>query len=193
MQAAEHAVVAPSPPEPWLTAPNLLTLSRVPLAAALWLARGRPRAVLALMGLAGFTDLADGWLARRLRRRARPATPAGQQRGAWLDPVCDKVFVSSALGVAVAARHPPLGVAAAVLTRELLLALALATSQTLARRRPPHRFGTAPIGKLTTVAQYAAVAALLAGSRLVLPLALTAAVAGCGAAALYIGRELAPD
>lgn len=70
-----------------LTVPNLLSLSRLPLAAAFLFVEGRSARVV-LVGLASLTDFFDGWLARR-----------GQtsQLGALLDPIADKTFVLVAI------------------------------------------------------------------------------------------------
>jgi phosphatidylglycerophosphate synthase len=70
-----------------LTPPNLLSLSRIPLAVAFVLASGA-QARVALLGAASLTDLLDGWLARR-----RQVT----QLGTLLDPIADKTFVFVAL------------------------------------------------------------------------------------------------
>ena len=69
------------------TLPNLLSLSRFPLAAAFVLASEAQTRV-AVLGAASLTDLLDGWLARR-----------GQvtQLGTLLDPIADKTFVFVAL------------------------------------------------------------------------------------------------
>jgi cardiolipin synthase (CMP-forming) len=69
--------------------PNLLSLSRLPLAAAFALADGT-QARVALLSAASLTDLLDGWLARR-----------GQvtRLGTLLDPIADKTFVFVALSV----------------------------------------------------------------------------------------------
>ena len=64
----------------FLTVPNLLSLSRLPLAAAFLMTSETP-ARLALIGTASATDMLDGWLARR----GHPT-----RVGALLDPVADK-------------------------------------------------------------------------------------------------------
>ncbi|MDQ6887280.1 MAG: CDP-alcohol phosphatidyltransferase family protein [Gemmatimonadota bacterium] len=69
-----------------LSVPNLLSLSRFPMAAAFVVA-GSPARIALCVG-ASATDLLDGWLARR----------SGPTRwGALLDPVADKTFVLAAL------------------------------------------------------------------------------------------------
>lgn len=146
------------------SAANLLSLSRVVMAGVLWMLGPWPAAWLALLGLAALTDMLDGYVARRTRRlhRLPQHGAAVEEMGAWLDPVCDKIFVVSLL-----ARLWWLGSldaqALVLLTaREWLLAplLLLAWSVPAVQRiRIPYR--ARPLGKATTVAQFAAVITLL--------------------------------
>src|SRR5437868_334500 len=80
--------------------PNLLSLTRVPLALAVWAAPRRRAWVGALLALAGITDVLDGAVARWMRARGRDV---GDPRvGEWLDPACDKIFAAStALAICV--------------------------------------------------------------------------------------------
>jgi phosphatidylglycerophosphate synthase len=71
-----------------LTVPNLLSLTRLPLAAGFLVADGTTARV-ALVGVASATDLLDGWLARRTGRTTK--------WGALLDPIADKAFMLAAL------------------------------------------------------------------------------------------------
>jgi len=70
--------------EALLTAPNILSFSRLGLAAAFPLLEGRFDRV-AVIVVASLTDFLDGWLARRSRTASR--------WGALLDPVADRMFV----------------------------------------------------------------------------------------------------
>ena len=65
-------------------APNLLSLARIPLALLFPFASRSVPAALLVLGLAGLTDVLDGWLARRLG--------AETAIGAVIDPVADKIF-----------------------------------------------------------------------------------------------------
>src|SRR5450432_80739 len=67
--------------------PGLLSLSRVPLAAAFPFVLGHPLLALGVLVAAGVSDVLDGWVARRFGL----VTPTG----AALDPVTDKVFVTT--------------------------------------------------------------------------------------------------
>src|ERR1044071_1962977 len=67
--------------------PGLLSLVRLPLAAAFPFVLAKPPAMIAIIVAAGLSDVLDGWCARRSGR----ATPTG----AILDPAMDKVFVAT--------------------------------------------------------------------------------------------------
>jgi phosphatidylglycerophosphate synthase len=71
-----------------LTTPNLLSLSRLGLAAAFPFLDGRAERV-AVVAAAALTDFLDGWLARRSHTASR--------WGALLDPVADRAFVFVAI------------------------------------------------------------------------------------------------
>src|SRR5215831_10180026 len=83
-------MAAASPRDRWLTLPNLLTLSRLPLAVMLFvcIAQGWWLAGLVVFVLASLTDWADGFLARRLGQLSA--------LGRSLDPLIDKVMVGGA-------------------------------------------------------------------------------------------------
>lgn len=73
----------------WLYPANLLTWLRfLAIPAVVWLLQGRhPGAALAIFVVAGLSDGLDGWVARRF----------GQQSalGAYLDPLADKLLLST--------------------------------------------------------------------------------------------------
>lgn len=150
--------------KPLLGSADLLTLLRLPLAAAFPFAP-RPLERLAIVALAAASDLADGLVARRT---------GGSRWGPWLDPVADKVFMASAfITLAGHGVLHPLEIAG-VLLRDIVAALSFAG--TLILRRPvalPARAG----GKAVTVCQVLTLIALIAGSPLTRSLAwATAAV-----------------
>ncbi len=95
--------------------PNVITVVRigmvVPIAWLLW--RGDYVVVLILTGVAGASDAADGWLARRLG--------AVSQLGAALDPVADKLLVVSIFVICAAQGHLPVWLAAIVLGRDVVI------------------------------------------------------------------------
>ena len=87
--AADLNLSSVSPVSPLLAAPNLLTMLRICLAPFLVIAVLERRFPLAfgLFLIAAATDAMDGLLARLLRQRTR--------LGQYLDPIADKVLLSS--------------------------------------------------------------------------------------------------
>ncbi|HXX92992.1 MAG TPA: CDP-alcohol phosphatidyltransferase family protein [Planctomycetota bacterium] len=181
--------------EPFWTLPNVLTLSRLPLGALVWLRPLDPIFVLSVMAVAGLTDVLDGWVERRRRARrgippSDPGTP--ETLGVWLDPLCDKIFVLSLLSAIAVARSIPVGLVILVALREILQALIALGSRAIPalRRRLRFRFRANVMGKVSTVAQFLATAALLERHPWQVPLAILTAVLGATAALIYLGRAV---
>jgi phosphatidylglycerophosphate synthase len=165
----------------WLA--HALTLSRIPIALALWATYGDPGRSLALVVLAALTDAADGNVARFLKRRGRTRPDIG----GWLDPLVDKVFVAIVLALVWIRAGEPL-VVVLVGARELLF---VPLAAIYAARRPElGRLHADPIGKAATVAQFAALAAVFAAPAWALPAAAAAAALGLAAIAHYAARLL---
>jgi phosphatidylglycerophosphate synthase len=169
-----------------LLAPSLLSLSRVPLAAIFACVVGIPSAALAVLLLAGISDVLDGWVARR--RGLATAT------GAALDGITDKLF---ALVVAIALYSTgQLGVGALLLlsAREIgeatLLLWFLVSPSARARRAAYPRANV--VGKLATVLQLMAIGLALFRAPGVAYLTSATAVVGALAALSYWRRELTP-
>lgn len=171
-----------------LSAPNLLSLARLPLGALFWLVIDDSPAhfvgPFALLAAAGVTDVLDGYLARR------SGLPSGI--GSWLDPICDKLFVGSVLAAVAVHRQAPWTLLALVVGRELVqLPLTLTY-----RLVPPlhhwlhYDFSASPLGKAATVAQFLAVAALLLDLRVKWPIAWLAFAIGMAALADYLRRAI---
>ena len=146
---------------PWL--PSALSVSRIfftpPIAWAI-LEHHFPRAFL-LCWIAGGTDYFDGLLARRYGWESRT--------GAWLDAISDKVLLSTIYVCFAITGDAPGWLVALVLGRDvmiLLLAL-LGILFTPIRDFPPSIWG-----KLSTNAQIATAAAILAGPDWLKPWAL---------------------
>jgi cardiolipin synthase len=134
------------------TAPNLLTLSRICLAPFLVSAILDNHYALSfgLFVAAGLTDLLDGLLARLLKQY----TMLGQ----YLDPVADKLLLSTLFLVLTYKDMIPARVTAMVLGREVgILVVAAILYATVGRRE----FRPSIFGKGSTLAQIAAVAAVL--------------------------------
>lgn len=163
--------------------PGLISLSRVPIAALFPWALRRHRA-LTLLALAGLTDVADGWVARRFHQETTT--------GALVDGVADKVFALGVVTSLAAAGALSLGEIALLGTRELgevALGVRLAVLGRRRARRRPRRANAS--GKAATTLQYAALAAVITGSRHRRALIGVAAIAGVIASASYWRRELA--
>jgi CDP-diacylglycerol--glycerol-3-phosphate 3-phosphatidyltransferase/cardiolipin synthase len=73
--------------------PNLISLSRLALAAAFVYWATRPVIAVMILCAAGISDWLDGWVAKRWGQRTR--------LGALLDPVCDRLFVVPVLSTLV--------------------------------------------------------------------------------------------
>lgn len=127
--------------------PNLVTLARLVLAPfiASDILHGRYGRAIILLFIAGFTDVIDGFLARRFQLTT--------STGAYFDPIADKILLSViyiALGVAGAM---PWWMVAVVFGRDILI-LAMAAyglAFTTLRKFPPSVWG-----KISTFFQIAA-------------------------------------
>lgn len=180
---------------PW-TLPNLLTLSRIPLAGALWLFPSSLTFLVAVMLVAALTDVLDGRIARA-RRRAMLAHgedpgPLGgpDALGAKLDPICDKIFVISVLAVIGWSYAVTWELVLAIAAREVIQLPLVAIYQLVPGLRDRYRFDfrAGPVGKITTVLQFAAVGAVLFDWEHVPALAVATGVSGVLSAALYMRR-----
>jgi len=161
---------------------HALTLSRVPLAVALWWLWGDPVWSAALVIVAALTDTADGRVARWARRRGS----RGPDIGGWLDPAIDKLFVLIVLAAVWAHTHQ-LWVIALVGARELVLLPLLAVY--LTRRTPgsaPRPLRADTLGKGATVAQFIALCVIALAPGYAVPAAVATAMLGLAAAAHYI-------
>ena len=167
---------------------NALTLVRIPLAGVLWLRPGDAVFLVVIMATAAFSDIIDGALARRIDPSVRhdPNNP-----GAWLDPLCDKIFVASLVALAIVHHAPPWSLALLLLVREALL-LPLLVCWAIVWRPRGRRvdFRAGPAGKATTVLQFAAVGAMLFWPAALLVLAPVAAVLGALSVMVAVRRAL---
>lgn len=133
--------------------PNALTLSRIALAPLLILAlkdQGYALA-LAIFIIAGATDAADGYLAKRLNVISR--------LGAILDPAADKILLISAFVMLSLLGHIPFWLMLSVVFRDLLIVggyLAYTSLIGAVQMQP------SPVSKLNTVVQIGLVTLILA-------------------------------
>lgn len=186
-------LVAPEGDDPLMTLPNALTMARVPLGVLFcFVVRSTP-ASFAVMALAGLSDVLDGWLARRRRAAVGSERVAGAAgRGAWLDPLCDKLFLALVLLAIYVTRRPPAVLLLVIATRELLQAPLTAVYRIATMTGHPLRFDfrSNPAGKLATITQFVAVGAVLLRHSAAPALAVAAGLVGLGAVATYLRRAL---
>ncbi len=134
------------------TAPNLLTLLRICLAPFLVVAvlQGDYALALTLFVIAGLTDALDGALARFLKQRS--------MLGQYLDPVADKLLLSTLFLVLMLKGLIPAAVTVLVFGRDVGILLVSAILYAAAGRR---EFTPSIFGKANTIAQISAVAAVM--------------------------------
>lgn len=137
---------------PLRNAPNLLTLARICLAPFLvtTILDGHYAVSFYLFIAAGLTDALDGTLARLLKQR----TMLGQ----YLDPVADKLLLSTLFLVLMHQGLIPARVTVMVFGRDVGILVVAALLYAAAGRR---EFSPSIFGKANTLAQIAAVAAVL--------------------------------
>lgn len=122
LQAEGHGTLQP---QPLLTPPNVCTLARllmVPVFVLLWFAAHRLASIAtaAVFVLAALTDWLDGYLARKMK-----ITSAF---GAFLDPVADKIMVSTALVLLASAPPVPISQAEMIVPVVLMIGREIAMS-----------------------------------------------------------------
>ncbi|MBS1806376.1 MAG: CDP-alcohol phosphatidyltransferase family protein [Acidobacteria bacterium] len=137
---------------PLSTAPNLLTIIRLCLAPFLvaCILENRFGVAFALFIVAGITDGLDGLLARVLKQR----TTLGQ----YLDPIADKLLLSTLFIVLMYKSLIPTTVTILVFGRDLGILIVATIMYAVVGRRD---FGPSIFGKANTLAQIAAVALTL--------------------------------
>ena len=164
--------------------PGLLSVARLPLAAAFPFVVSRPPLALGVIAIAGLSDVLDGWYARKFGQVT--AT------GAALDPLTDKAFVVTVATTLVVLRLlSPLDLAL-LATRELIelpLVLWIAVSRRARKSRAARASANVP-GKLATALQFVAVALCLLRATETRVAVVAAAVAGAIAAIAYWARAL---
>lgn len=167
-----------------LLPPSLFSLARVPLAAGFVLALNEPWLALAVLVLAGGTDVLDGWWARRFDQVT--AT------GAVVDPITDKLFVFTVVATLIVAERLSPWSIALLATREIgeaPLVLWWALSHRKRRAKVAQPMANVP-GKLATVLQFATIAHALFEGRFTDELLFATGAAGGLAAVSYWVRDL---
>lgn len=136
-----------------LNIPNFITIARVmSVPVIFWLlVSGETRTAFFVFVAAGASDALDGFLAKRYDWRT--------ELGAILDPLADKLLLVSlfiALGVA---RELPLWIVVAVVSRDILIVLAVMVSWVMDR---PVAINPLVVSKINTLFQIVLVATVLA-------------------------------
>jgi cardiolipin synthase (CMP-forming) len=143
--------------------PNLLTAARIVLAlpVALKILDGEYRTALAVAALAGATDAADGYLARRFAWSS--------QLGAYLDPLADKLLLVAVYLALGANADVPVWLVALVFGRDVAILLGAACVYGVTGRR---RFPPSLWGKISTILQVGAALIVLGARAGIVPVAL---------------------
>ncbi|HEY1631277.1 MAG TPA: CDP-alcohol phosphatidyltransferase family protein [Rhizomicrobium sp.] len=132
--------------------PNILTglrLACAPMLAALLLTQ-HERAAFVVFVIAGLTDLADGWLAKRFHLATRV--------GRWLDPTADKALMLAAFLCLTQMGATPIWLTAVVIGRDVVIVLGILLAKLM---ELPLRVAPLPIGKFSTAVQVGYVALIL--------------------------------
>jgi cardiolipin synthase (CMP-forming) len=164
--------------------PGLLSLSRIPLAAAFPFTLSRLGLAFGILITAAVTDVVDGWYARRFGQVT--AT------GSALDPMTDKVFVLTVATTLLIDGNLSVREVVLLSTRELgelPLVLWLALSSEARRMRAEHPAANV-VGKTATAMQFASVTGALFHASQEGLLVASAAVVGVIAAFTYWLRAL---
>jgi cardiolipin synthase (CMP-forming) len=124
--------------------PNTLTLTRIVLVPlVIWLiVTHEMMASFVLFLLAGFSDAADGYLAKRFQWRT--------ELGAYLDPIADKLLLMSIYVTLGFSNQLPAWLVIAVVSRDILIIGAFLLSWVLSRPLPIHPL---MVSKANTLAQ----------------------------------------
>jgi cardiolipin synthase (CMP-forming) len=156
-----------------MNVPNLLSLLRLPLAAAFLLVSG-PIARTAIIVAAALSDFLDGWWART----RGPAT----RTGALLDPITDKVFVVTALVAFLLDGTLSAAGLLILLARDIIVTIGAAA---VALLHLPVRLQARFPGKLVTTMQIIAVLTLTVLPRMAAIIVIATAAASVWAIADY--------
>jgi cardiolipin synthase len=123
----------------WRAIPNLLTLARIALTPFILIELARGRYMIAgwTFGAAAWTDVFDGMLARRFGAQSKT--------GQYLDPVADKILLTSLYIGLAAGGAVPIWIVVLILTRDvwILLLSAIALRFTQFRHLQPSVWGKA--------------------------------------------------
>lgn len=122
----------------------MLSFARIALAPYVFVLEWRHQytAVLWMFAILGVTDVADGFIARKLKATSR--------MGAYIDPVADKILVSGMFVLLAYTGVIETWLAVVVLGRDVLILLAAGALYLFTKRR---NFPPSPWGKISTFVQ----------------------------------------
>ncbi|PCI44654.1 MAG: CDP-diacylglycerol--glycerol-3-phosphate 3-phosphatidyltransferase [Proteobacteria bacterium] len=143
-----------------LNIPNMLTLARIIMTPVIvyMVLSGEAWLALALMVVAGITDMLDGAIARYFNMRTTV--------GAYLDPLADKILLISLFITLFIVEQVPLFVFLAIIFRDLIIVLGAVTYEIVTRRLTMQ---PSFISKATTFIQIVYVALLLLNMAIIIP------------------------
>ena len=139
--------------------PNILSSSRVVLAAA-FVAVDDANIRLALVVLAGVTDVLDGWIARRARVTSK--------WGALIDPIADRVFALVAVSTFLFNGDLSTVGSFVMISRDIMTAVGFLVARAVSWLKPVE-FKARMSGKIVTVLQFVTFIVLLRLPNLVTP------------------------
>lgn len=112
------------------TIPNVISLVRLALIPVfVWLLLGRDdrRSAVYMLTALGATDWVDGWIARRFDQ--------GSTLGKIIDPVADRLLLAAGIGAILVDGSVPRWLGIAVVTREIVISVAVVVIAALGARR----------------------------------------------------------
>lgn len=133
---------------------NLISLSRLAMAAAFVHYADNPVIAVGILSAAGISDWMDGWLARKLGKTSR--------FGALLDPICDRLFILPVLATLVLVHDLPPWQLAVLVTRDVTNSLGAGILWLLRREEVP-KLRARISGKVVTSLQFWSVVHIVLG------------------------------
>jgi cardiolipin synthase (CMP-forming) len=140
-----------TPRRPLRTLPNIISCSRLALAAG-FVASSTHETQVGIIGVAAFTDFLDGWIARRVHATSR--------WGAMLDPIADRFFVLTVVATLLFTGALGTGAYFILIMRDLATAIGFVVARIIPWLRTVP-FQARISGKVVTVLQMLTLAALL--------------------------------
>jgi cardiolipin synthase (CMP-forming) len=155
--------------------PNVISMSRLLLAAAFVLTDGAWMRA-GILGVAGATDILDGWVARKARLQSRA--------GALIDPIADRIFVLTAVSTLLFTGALTTTAYFILISRDIATAVGFLVARAIPWLRGVE-FKARLTGKIVTTLQFITMVAALIAPRAVTPLLVAVAAASVWSIADY--------